>query len=122
VGHYAGTTSQGKPIAFDVSADGKTVSNLSFGYDLNCTEVQGFTVTDSLDGIGPFPVNADLTFGGSGSDGDSTGKVTISVNGQLSSSASASGTLSIALELYNVPSVGTLHCSTGGTPVTWTAT
>ena len=116
-GHYTGTTSQGKPITFDVSTDGKTVSNLSFGYDLNCTEVQGFTVTDSLNGIGPFSVNTDLTFAGSPSEADATGKVTLTLNGQLSASAGANGTLILAVELYNIPNVGTLHCSTGGPPV-----
>jgi hypothetical protein len=98
------------------------VSNLSFGYDLNCTEVQGFTVTDSLNGIGPLSVNTDLTFAGSGSNGDATGKVTLTLNGQLSASAGANGTLILAVELYNIPNVGMLHCSTGGPPVTWTAT
>lgn len=120
-GHYAETTSQGKPNSFDVSADGKTVSHLVFGYDLNCTEVQGFTVTDTLDDtVDVFQVNSDLTFGGSSA--DATAKVSISVNGQLSTSAGSSGTLSIAVELYNLaPDLPVLHCSTGGTPTTWTA-
>ena len=84
--------------------------------------MQGFTVTDSLNGIGPFSVNTDLTFAGSASEADATGKVTLTLNGQLSASAGANGTLILAVELYNIPNVGTLHCSTGGPPVTWTAT
>jgi hypothetical protein len=99
------------------------VSHLVFGYDLNCTEVQGFTVTNTLDDtVDVFPVNSNLTFGGSGSSADATAKVSITVNGQLSTSAGASGTLSIAVELYNLaPDLPVLHCSTGGTPTTWTA-
>ena len=49
--------------------------------------MQGFTVTDSLNGIGPFSVNTDLTFAGSASEADATGKVTLTLNGQLSASA-----------------------------------
>jgi hypothetical protein len=120
-GHYAGTTSQGKPIGFDVSADGKSVSNLTFGYDLNCTEVQGFTVTGTLRVPITIPINPDFSFGANDSNGDASGKVTIAINGKLSLPGSATGTLQIALEIYNIAGVGTLHCQTGGTDVTWTA-
>ena len=52
---------------------------------------------------------------------DPSGKVTIAINGKLSLPGSATGTLQIALEIYNLAGVGTLHCQTGGTDVTWTA-
>jgi hypothetical protein len=95
---------------------------MSVGYDLNCTEVQGFTVTDTLNiSTATFPVNSDLTFGGTGVSSDPTVKVTLTINGQLSTSAGATGTFSIALEFYNIPNIGTVHCQTGATPVTWTA-
>jgi hypothetical protein len=45
-GHYVGTTSLGKAISFDVAADAKSLANLDTIIDLNCTEVQGFTVTE----------------------------------------------------------------------------
>lgn len=120
-GHYAGTTSQGKPIGFDVSADGRSISGLSFGYDLNCTEVQGFTVTGTLRVPIIIPINPDFSFAANNTSSSASAKVTIGINGKLSLPGSASGSISIALELYNIAGVGTLHCQTGATDVTWTA-
>src|SRR5437763_601433 len=67
VGHYSGTTSQGKPLTFDVPTGGKTVINFSTNVDVNCQEIQGFTVNEPLDFTGTtFTVKQpDLTVGDS---------------------------------------------------------
>jgi Calx-beta domain/RTX calcium-binding nonapeptide repeat (4 copies) len=119
-GHYAGATSQGKPIKFDVSSDLKTLSNGSFGFDLNCTEVQGFTVTDTFE-MSPVAIGPDLGFSARGEYSDKDVSIVVLFEGKLSAPGNASGTLSITLELYDVPGIGTLHCGTGSQPVTWNA-
>jgi hypothetical protein len=119
-GRYSGTTSQGKPISFDVSADGKTVANASFGFDLNCNEVPGFTVTDTFD-MPSMPVNADLSFGAIGRDSDAESAILVEFNGKLAAPGTASGTLKIEIEIFGIPGIGTVHCNTGGAPVTWNA-
>ncbi len=121
-GHYAGQTSQGKAIAFDVSADSTSVSNLTFTADLTCTELPGVTVRDfPLDFGGPITVNADRSFGGPVSGSSSDGSVTLSGTfaGSFDAATGAgSGSFSIDLTI-NDPS-GALHCSSG--QVTWNAT
>jgi Divergent InlB B-repeat domain len=122
-GHYAGTTSQGKSIVFDVSSDGSTVTGLITNVDVNCEEVQGFTVNGDLDlSQVVFPVKTDFTFGDSATATNPDGStVSLSVTGQLSSTnTSASGTIRYDITIPDIPNPGdTLHCSTG--PVTWTA-
>jgi hypothetical protein len=119
-GRYTGTTSQGKPISFDLSADGKTVSNAAFGFDLNCQEVPGFTVTDTFD-MPAMPVNSDLSFGAIGRASDSEVAIEVDFDGKLAAPGSASGTLRIELQIFGVPGIGTVHCNTGSQPVTWNA-
>ena len=62
-GSYAGQTGQGKPISFDVTSDAKGVMNVMIGFDLNCTEVQGFTIIGTLEITGTMSINPDGTFG-----------------------------------------------------------
>lgn len=119
-GRYAGTTSQGKPISFDLSTDGKTVSNALFGFDLNCLEVPGFTVTDTFD-MPSMPVNTDLSFGAVGRASDAEASIVVEFNGKLAVPGSASGTLKIEIQLFGIPGIGTVTCNTGSTPVTWNA-
>ena len=115
-GAYSGTNSQGKALTFNVSADASTVSDINTIIDLNCTEVQGFTVTVPLQSQGNFPIAADLSFDANdhqvGSDGST---LDIKFHGQLTASSGASGTLRIDLTIPGIPGI----CSTGD--VAWTA-
>ena len=116
-GAYNGTTSQGKALTFNVSADGTTVSGINTTIDLNCTEVQGFTVTLPLTSTGSFPINSDLTFDANEHDVGSDGTtLDIKFHGQLTASSGGSGTLRV--DVSNIPGVPGI-CSTGDT--TWTA-
>jgi Calx-beta domain len=120
-GSYAGSTEQGKPINFDVSADAKQVANVKFGFDVNCSEIQGFTINDTLRILVPLAIGPDGTFSLSDTESDSEGKVTFEFNGKLTAPSSASGTFKLAIELYDIPGIGTLHCQTGAAAVTWNA-
>ena len=120
-GSYAGTTAQGKSINFNVSADAKQVVNVKFGFDVNCTEVQGFTINDTAEILVPLAIGSDGTFSISDSASDSDSKLTFEFNGKLTAPSSASGGFKLALEVYDIPGVGTLHCQTGSEPVTWNA-
>lgn len=115
-GAYAGTNSQGKALTFNVSSDASSVSDIKTIIDLNCTEVQGFTVTVPLESQGNAPIAADLSFDANdhevGSDGST---LDIKFHGQLTASSGASGTLRIDLTIPGIPGI----CSTGD--VTWTA-
>ena len=118
-GHYVGTTSLGKAISFDVAADLKSLSNLDTIIDLNCAEVQGFTVTDRFQLPGPFiTVAPDWSFGLSIPVSDPDYTANFAFNGKLALPGSASGTFRFDMNLLNTP-FGTVHCSTGD--VTWTA-
>jgi hypothetical protein len=114
-GPHNGTNSQGKALSFDVSPDASSVANLNTIIDLNCTEVQGFTVTVPLESQGIAQINPDLTFDANnhnvGSDGST---LDINFHGQLTASSGASGTLRVDLTIPGVPGI----CSTGD--VTWT--
>ena len=120
-GSYAGTTAQGKAINFDVSADAKQVVNVTFGFDLNCSEAPGFTISDTLRILVPLTIGPDGAISLSDSESDSESKLTFEFNGKLTAPSSASGTFTLAIELYGIPGIGTLHCQTGATPVAWNA-
>jgi Calx-beta domain-containing protein/hemolysin type calcium-binding protein len=120
-GNYAGSTAQGKPISFGVSSDAKQIVNVQFGFDLNCTEVRGFTINDTLRIVVPLTIGADGTFSLNDSESDAESKVTFGFNGKLTAPSSASGTFTLAIELYGIPGIGTIHCQTGATPVSWNA-
>ena len=116
IGAYNGTTSQGKALSFNVSADGSSVSGIATTIDLNCTEVPGFTVSLPLTSTGTFPIGADLAFDANEHDVGSDGAtLDIKFHGQLTASSGASGTLRIDVTIPDVPGI----CSTGDT--TWTA-
>ena len=115
-GAYAGTNTQGKAFTFEVSPDSSSVSNIKTVIDLNCTEVQGFTVTVPLESTGSFPINADLSFDANEHDVGSDGTtLDIKIHGQLTASSGGSGTLRVDLTIPGIPGI----CSTGDT--TWTA-
>jgi hypothetical protein len=117
-GHYAGSTSQNRSISFDVTPDVTAITNLKLEVDIQCVEVDYRETNVPLDfGSTPIRLKPDFSFSVSGSDGDSNGKVDLSVGGVLSVGGSASGTFRLDLEVYT--SAGTVHCSTGN--LTWNA-
>jgi hypothetical protein len=119
-GHYAGTTSQGRSIAFDVAPDLRSLSNLVIYSDLNCSEMPVSLSNAPLDLTGDSsPIAPDWSFGFNVPVGESEGSATFAFSGKLNVPGSASGTLRIDLTVNNVEGIGTVHCSTGD--VTWSA-
>jgi hypothetical protein len=116
-GHYAGTTSQGKAIGFDVAADSASLTNLSVTTDLQCSEVPVVLRDFPITLPGPITVNPDRTFGGSFSGGDSELSVSGSLQGSFDPTGNGTGTLKVDITV-NTDS-GQVHCSSGN--VTWTA-
>ena len=115
-GHYAGTTSQGKAIGFDVSADLKTVSGLGFVSDLTCAEVPVILRNLTL----PMPaaaLGADWSFSTSVSESYAEGSISASVSGKLAVPGSATGTAQVNFAINT--DAGTVHCSSGA--LTWNA-
>jgi Calx-beta domain-containing protein/hemolysin type calcium-binding protein len=119
-GHYSGQTQQGKPISFDVTEGAKGVVNMSFGFDLNCTEVHGFTLTGTVKISGTMPINADGTFALNDTYSEPDYREKFEFAGKLTAPSSASGTFKLAVEVDGF-SFGTLHCQSGSTPYTWNA-
>jgi Calx-beta domain/RTX calcium-binding nonapeptide repeat (4 copies) len=119
-GRYSGQTGQGKPISFDVTSDAKGVMNVTFGYDLNCTELRGFTLTGTVKITGTMPINPDGTFGLNDTYSEPDYREKFEFAGKLTAPSSASGTFKLAIELDGF-SFGTLHCQSGSTPFTWNA-
>jgi hypothetical protein len=118
-GHYAGTTAQGRSIAFDVAPDLRSLSNLVVYGDLNCSEVSVSLPNVELDTTGSSPIAPDWSFGFNVPVSESEGSTTFAFSGKLSVPGSASGTLRIDFSVNNVEGIGTVHCSTGD--VTWSA-
>ena len=118
-GHYAGTTSQGRSIAFDVAADLTGLSNLSTFVDISCQEVpvSETNMPLTMKAGATIPVAPDWSFSDTDSYSDADGSITVVVAGKLSVPGSAAGTLRIDMTL-NMP-FGPVHCSTGD--VTWSA-
>jgi Calx-beta domain-containing protein/hemolysin type calcium-binding protein len=118
-GRYSGTTSQGRPIGFDVSGDGTRLSNLSLRLDFTCAEVQVALTNESLEfGGGSIPiVPKSWTFGVSIPISEADYTANFSIDGTLSAPGSARGSLrfDIAFKVQ-----GTIvHCSSGA--VSWSA-
>ena len=116
-GHYAGTTSQGKPIGFDVAADSASLTNLSVTTDLQCSEVPVVLRDVPITLPGPIALTPDRTFGGSFSGGDNDVSLSGTAQGSFDSAGNGTGTLKVDITV-NTDS-GPVHCSTGN--VTWTA-
>jgi hypothetical protein len=117
-GHYAGTTSQGKPIGFDVSTDLKALENLSTLVDLRCTEVPVILQDMPFDLTGSaIPIAPDWSFSDSGAYSDEKGSISLLFGGKLNVPGSAGGTLRIDVALNM--DFGVVHCSTGD--LTWNA-
>jgi hypothetical protein len=109
-GHYAGKTSQGSLIGFDVSADGKTISNLALFGDARCPDLvvhHGGTTLNgvAVDGHGAFTsaVPSDSPLAGG------------SISGSFEAGHGVSGTFQLDFS----GAVPGTTCSTGS--VSWTA-
>jgi hypothetical protein len=123
-GHYAGTTSQGRSITFDVASDLTNLTNLQFFVDMSCPSA-GLSIpavgVDAAHGLLPGTIGlaADWSFGLSYPANDSNASRTIALNGKLTAPGSASGTVRYDIDIFDVPGLGTVHCSSGD--VTWNA-
>jgi hypothetical protein len=116
-GHYAGQTSQGKSISFDVAPDLNSLTNLTFAVILVCQTPDGSGVVPNF-GISfsePWAIDSTKHWGGpfTVSGGPASGNGTIS--GSFDAAGHASGVLHVDVTIGN----GALTCSSKD--VTWTA-
>ena len=123
-GHYAGTTSQGRSIAFDVSGDASTLSNIIFNFDLTCTEISATLPNEPFDlsgaTVGPLQApNWAWAFSIPYTDPDGSGSMNTTMSGKLTAPGSASGTFRIDFIFTSINGVGPVHCTSGA--VTWNA-
>ena len=117
-GRYAGTTSQGKAVTFDVSPDATGLANLRIIHDVDCGFLGVITDLDlDLEGV-VYPIASDLSVNVNESDSIPDFSLTFLFNGRLSMPGNASGTLRIDVSI-GLPIFGTVSCTTGN--VTWTA-
>jgi hypothetical protein len=120
-GHYAGTTSQGKDISFDVTAGLSSLTNLTFAVIVTCQASEGiaiaFNLPISFDPNDPWTLDANKNLDGTFNGGDDTFSNTGSIHGSFDSAGHASGTLQVDGVLHT--DSGDLNCSSK--PVTWTA-
>ena len=116
-GAYAGTTSQGKSIGFDVSGDGKTIMNLKAVVDLNCQELP-IPISDTpVELSDPISVQIDHTFAANFRYGSGSGILFGSVVGSFDAAGHAAGTLTAEFDFY--PQGRLTHCPSGS--LTWNA-
>jgi hypothetical protein len=118
-GHYAGTTSQGKPFSFDVAPDLGSVTNVSVSLILICQGPQGTAVVPDF-GFGfrdPWTLDASKNWGGAFSGGDDVFTGNGSIHGSFDAAGHASGTVQFDGTLHT--DQGDMSCSSK--PVTWTA-
>ena len=117
-GRYSGSSSQGRPVSFDVTADTTAVSNVSITVDIVCQEVPVSLPNERLDLPVSIPLTTDWGFSWTDSYSDADGSISVRFDGRLAVDGPASGGLRIDLAV-NIPGYGVVHCSTGD--VTWTA-
>lgn len=117
-GRYSGSTSQGRPLTFDVSPTITGLANLHTFVDMTCVEVPVVLRNSEVDFAGlTMPIAPDMSVNYTDSYSDAEGSASIAVAGKLSMPGNASGTIRIDVAL-NL-SFGVVHCSTG--TVNWTA-
>lgn len=118
-GHYAGTTSQGRSVAFDVDASGAWLTNFVIFYDWSAVELPLTIANEELNLRGTkIPIAPDGTFRDGASYSDAAGSIVVTITGKLVLPGNASGTFRMD-HVLNVSGFGTVHSSTGD--VTWTA-
>ena len=121
-GHYAGKTSQGKPVSFDVSADGRSLSNVTAGALVDC--VGGSKGAWTLTFSGRTALDSTLRFSRSYTGALTTGasttnvKVSDSISGQLDSAGGATGTFTLSRISWDQAGK---HYDCTGKAVSWTA-
>jgi Calx-beta domain/RTX calcium-binding nonapeptide repeat (4 copies) len=119
-GHYAGTTSQGKAISFDVAADLSSLSNVAFSVDLICQAPQGDVIVPDFgfsSGSATVALDANKNWGGPFSSSDDQASTNGSIRGSFDSAGHASGTLQVDIVVHT--DSGDVTCSSK--PLTWTA-
>jgi hypothetical protein len=116
-GRYSGTTSQGRPVSFEVSPDLTFVSGLSITIDISCPSVGVVLPGERLDIPVAIVLTPDWKFSASDSYSDADGSISVRVDGGLAVNGPATGTLRLDMSL-NLP-FGVVNCSTGD--VTWSA-
>jgi hypothetical protein len=116
-GRYSGTTSQGRPVSFDVSPDLGFVSGLSITMDISCPSVGVVLPGERLDIPVALMLTPDWKFSITDSYSDAEGSISVRVDGGLAVTGPATGTLRLDMSL-NLP-FGVVNCSTGD--VTWSA-
>lgn len=118
-GVYSGTTSQGRPISFSVSADLTALTGLIFSIDLRCVEVpisfpnEQFDLRNATISIQP----GTYRFRGAGQSSEGGVSLSLTFEGALTAPGSATGTVRVDLAVAT-PS-GVVNCSSGA--VSWNA-
>ncbi len=121
-GHYSGQTSQGKSISFDVSADGRSVSNIAAAAIVTCSDSSSWTW--GINSKGQRPVGSSLDFsrsysGALTSTGSATNaKTSYSLAGHLDAAGGASGTFRLSRMSWDDSGK---HYDCTGKAVSWTA-
>jgi hypothetical protein len=122
-GHYSGQTSAGKPVSFDVAADGGSVTKLSAAEQVACTNGTKWSWTLSSSSGNPIGPTRKFSHSYAGpltlSGGTITNiRVTYSFGGTLTTGGTASGTFVISHMSWD--DSGT-HYDCSGSQVGWTA-
>lgn len=116
-GRYSGTSSQNRPVSFDVDTGVTAVLTVDMIVDLNCQELPITLAGERVQLIGSAPLGPDYRFSFTASDSDPEVSVSARFDGVLAVSGPASGTLRVDIAVH-LPS-GTVNCTTGD--VSWTA-
>jgi hypothetical protein len=116
-GRYSGTSSQNRPVSFDVDDALTRVSSISMTVDINCKEVPITFANERFDLVVPVSLGADWSFSFADSASDSDVSISMRFDGRLALTGPASGSLRIDLAVSVTG--GVVHCSTGD--ITWSA-
>lgn len=115
-GHYSGTYSDGTFITFDVLPSGISVGNFDFDFNGECGDY-GTSSGESAGPGGPFAIQPDGSFQGTGTFSPTNATGTITVGGTFAQDGSGSGTVSITFTFTSGDAQGQT-CNSHGT---WTA-
>ncbi len=122
-GHYTGTSSAGKAISFDVTADQNSATNLSAGGSVSCTDGSSWTWGISSTSLNPIDSRLNFSRSYIGALTSSDPSVTnILVNYTFTAGLTTTGTASGAFQIATVSwdQNGT-HYNCTGTSASWTA-
>ena len=113
-GRYSGTTSQGKPIVLEVSADGATLTRLDLEYDAKCPPSGNYAGAEST--AAALPIQSDRTFTAPLAKTPVSAN-TGSVNGTFDTAGKATGTLTVHVTMDVLGKH--IECESG--TISWTA-